>query len=108
MAASAYLLDYYTPRLNEIRYQFLLPTIDDKGVQTETAHELVATRCQDDGRIEISLPAAYQSRPLPAEARQSVLKALKAATGLEASSVEDFDLSPSVSDSSVILRPVIG
>ncbi|GAA5947904.1 hypothetical protein JCM3765_007022 [Sporobolomyces pararoseus] len=95
MAASCYLLDgHILPRFDEIRYQFLLPTIDKDGVKSESAYELVASRAED-GRIEVSLPASFKARSVPAEARESILKALKAATGLEANEVEDMCQSPS-------------
>ncbi|GAA5893847.1 PhzF family phenazine biosynthesis protein [Sporobolomyces salmoneus] len=92
MAASAYLLDHFAKALDEIRYEFRLTAVDKNGSESETSHELVATRCVD-GRIEIALPASPKGRPLPDEARESVLRALKAATGLDADQVEGFDLS---------------
>ncbi|GAA5880389.1 hypothetical protein JCM16303_003924 [Sporobolomyces ruberrimus] len=94
MAASAYLLDYYVPTLREIRYQFLLPAIDAKGTRSETGHELVVTKA-DDERIEISLPASLSARPVTAEAREAVLACLYSAAGVAAGDVEDVCASPS-------------
>lgn len=97
MAASCYLLDgHIFPRFGEIRYQFLLPTLDEEGAKSETAYELVASR-SEDGRIEVTLPASFKAQPVPIEARDAIFKTLKAATGLESSEVEEMCLSPSVS-----------
>ncbi|GAA5982733.1 hypothetical protein JCM5350_006230 [Sporobolomyces pararoseus] len=95
MAASCYLLDgHIFPRFGEIRYQFLLPTLDEEGAKSETAYELVASR-SEDGRIEVTLPASFKAQPVPIEARDAIFKTLKAATGLESSEVEEMCLSPS-------------
>lgn len=94
MVASVYLLDHVAPNLNEIRYQFLLPLVDPHGVKSEMTCELSASRCKD-GRIEITLPASSAARPLPVEARESVLETLRSATGLEPRFVEAICLSPS-------------
>ncbi|GAA5843991.1 hypothetical protein JCM3766R1_004036 [Sporobolomyces carnicolor] len=88
MAASAYLLDYFAPQLDEIRYEF---------VRTTTHETLVATRCRDDGRIEIALPASHRGETvnLDDERSHAIFDALEAATRLERRDVEKLDLSPS-------------
>ncbi|GAA5925353.1 PhzF family phenazine biosynthesis protein [Sporobolomyces koalae] len=89
MAASVYLLDYFVPTLSEIRYHFYVPSQD---ASAETAHELVATRNQD-GRIEISLPASRTGQPIAPELKGPVLVALKAASGVDQAQVEAITLS---------------
>ncbi|GAA6061959.1 hypothetical protein JCM10212_002001 [Sporobolomyces blumeae] len=94
MAASSYLLDYFAPSLPQIRYEFFLPSIDAQGTKTETSHELVAERT-DDGRIEIALPASMAPQQVPDEHKESIFRALKAASGIAQSDVVELSSSPS-------------